>query len=79
MTLEQLDTVVRYVFGCHEYGRNSADAVCIKRTSPSGGGLAPIEAYLIVDGVESVPGGVFHYNGHDHCLAQMEELPPGSG
>ena len=79
MTLEQLDTVVRYVFGCHAYGRNSADAVCIKRTSPSGGGLAPIEAYLIVDGVESVPGGIYHYNGHDHCLAQMEELPPGAG
>lgn len=79
MTLEQLDTVVHYVFGCHGYGRNSADAVCIKRTSPSGGGLAPIEAYLIVDGVDSVPTGIYHYNGHDHCLVQLEELAPGEG
>jgi putative peptide maturation dehydrogenase len=79
MTLEQLDTVVRYVFGCHAYGRNSADAVCIKRTSPSGGGLAPIEAYLIIDGVESVPTGIYHYNGRDHSLVQMENLSPGEG
>lgn len=79
MTLEQLDTVVRYVFGCHAYGRNSADAVCIKRTSPSGGGLAPIEVYLIVDGVDSVPVGIYHYNGRDHSLVQMEELSPGEG
>jgi putative peptide maturation dehydrogenase len=79
MTLAQLDTVVRYVFGCHGYGRNSADAVCIKRTSPSGGGLAPIEAYLIIDRVESVPSGIYHYNGRDHCLVQVEELAPGEG
>jgi putative peptide maturation dehydrogenase len=79
MTLEQLDTVVRYVFGCHGYGRNSADALCIKRTSPSGGGLAPIEAYLIADGVQSVPSGIYHYNGRDHSLVQMEELHPGEG
>ena len=79
MTLEQLDVVVRYVFGCHGYGRNSADAVCIKRTSPSGGGLAPIEAYLIVDGVDSVPPGIYHYNGREHCLVQMEELSVGEG
>jgi putative peptide maturation dehydrogenase len=79
MTLEQLDTVVRYVFGCHAYGRNSADAVCIKRTSPSGGGLAPIEVYLIVAGVDSVPAGIYHYNGRDHSLVQVEALPPEEG
>lgn len=79
MTLDQLDTVVRYVFGCHGYGQNSADAVCIKRTSPSGGGLAPVEAYLIVDGVDTVPTGIYHYNGRDHTLVRIEELASGEG
>jgi putative peptide maturation dehydrogenase len=68
MTLAELDTVLRYVFGCHGYGRNSADVVCIKRTSPSGGGLAPVEAYAIVSDVQDVTPGVYHYNGRDHTL-----------
>ena len=79
MTVAQLDTVMRYVFGCHGYGLNSADVVCIKRTSPSGGGLAPVEAYAIVDGVDGVAPGIYHYNGRDHSLVRKAELTSGEG
>jgi putative peptide maturation dehydrogenase len=77
MTLDQLDNVLRYVFGCHGYRSTVADIVCIKRTSPSGGGLHPIEAYPIVNNVSGVPPGVYHYNARDHSLSLLLELDAG--
>lgn len=74
MTLEQFDTVLRYAFGCHGYGRTVGDTILIKRTSPSGGGLHPVEAYPIVTSVEGIPPGIYHYNAGDHSLALIEEL-----
>jgi putative peptide maturation dehydrogenase len=79
MTLEQLDTVLRYVFGCHGYGTTTAGVVCIKRTSPSGGGLQPIEAYPIVSNVTGVQPGIYHYNVRDHALTLLSELEPAEG
>jgi putative peptide maturation dehydrogenase len=79
MTLAQLDTVLRYVFGAHGYGRNVADVVCIKRTSPSGGGLHPIDVYPIITNVDGVPAGIYHYNVREHALARLSELPPSEG
>lgn len=74
MTLDQLDVVLRYVFGVHGYARNAADDVCIKRTSPSGGGLHPIEAYPIVTNVEGAEPGIYHYNCGDHSLTKLEDV-----
>jgi putative peptide maturation dehydrogenase len=74
MTLEQLDTVLRYVFGCHGYARNAAGALCLKRTSPSGGGLHPVEAYPVISNVSGVEPGIYHYNGRDHALSRVAGL-----
>jgi putative peptide maturation dehydrogenase len=74
MTLEQLDTVLRYVFGCHGYAATLSGVVCIKRTSPSGGGLQPIEAYPVVTNVEGVPPGIYHYDVRDHALTPLSGL-----
>ena len=79
MALAELDTVLRYVFGIQGYARNAADVVCIKRTSPSGGGLHPVEAYPIVNHVEGVRPGLYHYNAHDHSLELLYELDPDEG
>jgi putative peptide maturation dehydrogenase len=74
MTLEQLDTVLRYVFGCHGYARNAAGVLCIKRTSPSGGGLHPVEAYPVISNVSGVEPGIYHYNARDHALIRLADL-----
>lgn len=74
LTADELGTVLRYVFGCHGYGRNVADVVCIKRTSPSGGGLHPIEVYPIVADVVGLDPGIYHYNVRDHALAPVSPL-----
>lgn len=76
VTLEQLDTVMRYVFGCHGYSTTPEGIVRIKRTSPSGGGFHPTEVYPIVSNVEGVAPGVYHYNVHDHSLGLLRELDP---
>jgi len=49
------------------------DAVFLKKTSPSGGGLHATEAYLIVQNVEGIEPGLYHYHPIDHAL---EPLPP---
>jgi putative peptide maturation dehydrogenase len=74
MSAAQLDTVLRYVFGCHGYGTTVADTVCIKRTSPSGGALHPVDAYPIISRVDGVEPGIYHYNVRDHALGLLSEL-----
>jgi putative peptide maturation dehydrogenase len=74
MTLEDLSTVLHYVFGCHGYATTVADVVSIKRTSPSGGGLHPIEAYPIVRDVRGVAPGIYHYDPRGHSLTLVSEL-----
>jgi putative peptide maturation dehydrogenase len=74
MTAEDLGTVLHYVFGCHGYARANAGLVCIKRTSPSGGGLHPIEAYPIVRDVRGIQPGIYHYAADRHALVPIADL-----
>jgi SagB-type dehydrogenase family enzyme len=38
------------------------------RTAPSAGALYPIETYVVVNRVDGVPAGVYHYSVREHCL-----------
>lgn len=42
------------------------------RTAPSAGALYPIESYLIINNVENVPKGVYHYLIKDHALEELK-------
>ena len=42
------------------------------RTVPSAGGLYPIETYLVVNNVEDVPQGVYHYSVQQHLLEELQ-------
>jgi SagB-type dehydrogenase family enzyme len=41
-----------------------------RRAAPSAGGTYPLEIYLVIgeDGIETIQGGVFHYEVEDHIL-----------
>jgi putative peptide maturation dehydrogenase len=78
MTVEQLSTILRYVFGCHGYAGMARDGMMIKRTSPSGGGLHAIEAYPFVARVDGVPCGLYHYNVRDHSLELIAPVDAGA-
>lgn len=51
--------------------------VAIKRTSPSGGALHPIEAYPLVMHVEGLQPGFYHYEPATHMMALLEAIPSG--
>ncbi|MGH8085963.1 MAG: putative peptide maturation dehydrogenase [Lysobacter sp.] len=59
------------VFAAKAQVRVSDDTVFLKKTSPSGGGLHPVEAYLVVQYVEGVAPGLYHYHAAEHALEPM--------
>lgn len=72
LALQAFAQVLERVF--HARGQvHAADAFdVLKKTSPSGGALHPTEAYLIVQRVEGIPPGLYHYHAGAHAL---EPLP----
>lgn len=68
VTLEQLATILGTVWGCHGVTGFSEEVAMVKKTSPSGGGLHPIEVYPLVRDVAGIPAGLYHYNIRDHTL-----------
>ena len=76
MTLDQLATILGTVWGCHGLAGFSDEVAMIKKTSPSGGGLHPIEVYPLVRDVDGVSAGLYHYNVRDHALELRSSLTP---
>ena len=72
--LEELAVVLRYVFGYQAYAPLFGEVMTLKRTSPSSGGLHPVEAYPLVCNVDGLGPGLYHYNPRDHTLEQIAEL-----
>lgn len=48
----------------------------LKKNSPSAGGLHPVEAYLLVQHVEGVAPGLYHYRPDTHALEPLKALTP---
>jgi putative peptide maturation dehydrogenase len=67
--------LMQRVFSAQSQVRVSDDTVFLKKTSPSGGGLHPIEAYLVVQNVEGVAPGLYHYHALDHALEPLSAPP----
>jgi putative peptide maturation dehydrogenase len=67
--------LMQRVFAAQAEVRVSDDTVFLKKNVPSGGGLHPMEAYLIVQHVEGVPPGLYHYQAQSHALEPL----PGPG
>ncbi len=43
------------------------------RTSPSAGGLYPVETYVVIQNVEQVPAGLYHLNVRDWSLEELRQ------
>lgn len=69
---EVLARMLQRVFAAQAQVRVCDDTTFLKKTSPSGGGLHATEAYLIVQKVEGIAPGLYHYHPVDHAL---EPLP----
>jgi putative peptide maturation dehydrogenase len=74
LSLHVMSAVLLDVFGCHGYAQLAPGVVGLHKTSPSGGGLHPIEAYPLVLRVNGVDPGLYHYRVEDHTLELLEPL-----
>lgn len=74
LSMEQLSVVLDQVWGCHGTFAVNEDLVFLKKTSPSGGSLHPVEVYPLVSGVDGLEPGLYHYRTRDHALELLREL-----
>jgi putative peptide maturation dehydrogenase len=74
LAFDDLSVVLRSVFGIHGAATALPGVVTLKRTSPSGGGLHPVEAYLLVASVDGLAPGLYRYLTESHALELIEGL-----
>jgi putative peptide maturation dehydrogenase len=74
MTIAQLSTILRTVFGAQGTVDLGNGYVLQKKTSPSGGALHPIEAYPLIRRVEGFQPGLYHYDVERHALELLEAM-----
>jgi putative peptide maturation dehydrogenase len=74
LSQRELAVILYYVFGCHGYTAMSDDVVALRKTSPSGGALHPIECYPLLVSVEGIDPGVYHYDVARHALEPLARL-----
>lgn len=75
VSLEQLAVVLYEVFGCRAYTLvHDQVVVGLRKGSPSGGGLHPVEAYPLLRNVEGAEPGLYHYRVSDHMLELVAAL-----
>ncbi|MDR7135596.1 putative peptide maturation dehydrogenase [Lysobacter niastensis] len=71
LPLELFAQLLQRVFAAQAEVRVSDDTVFLKKNVPSGGGLHPMECYLIVQHVEGVAPGLYHYQAQQHALEPL--------
>ena len=71
LPVEQLSRVLARAFGSRGELHAAEDFDVAKKTSPSGGGLHPTECYLVVQRVEGLPPGLYHYHAGTHGLEPL--------
>src|SRR5438067_516275 len=75
VSLEELSVLLFYTFACRGYARLEAELVALHKTSPSGGGLHPTEAYPLIRDVDGLEPGMYHYDAGRHVLEVVAHLP----
>ena len=75
LKLSALGTLLGLTWGVREWAPVPGVGRFALKTSPSGGALHPIEAYVLVRRVNGVAQGLYHYNSEHH---QLELLRPGA-
>jgi len=74
VALPDLASLLHRVFGAQATKELAPGAVALKKNSPSGGGLHPIEAFVLVQRVEGLAPGLYHYHSTGHALQVLREL-----
>jgi SagB-type dehydrogenase family enzyme len=76
LDIKELSTLLFTAFGrfhgeSEELKELNLEDFCLRKTSPSGGGIHPTEAYLVAFNVTGLKPGIYHYTVFDHTLTQV--------
>ncbi|CAD7375375.1 putative peptide maturation dehydrogenase [Xanthomonas arboricola] len=63
--------IMERTFAANALLEADAETVFLKRSSPSGGGLHPLDAYLFIRNVSGLADGIYHYLPIDHALEPL--------
>ena len=75
---ERFGTVLYQAFGARAVDEYAPDIFLLKKGVPSAGSLHPVEAYVLVQRVEGITPGLYHYHPVDHALELLRLLPDGT-
>lgn len=76
LELRALATLLRFSFGVHGWIAGGPMGRYALKTSPSGGALTPLEAYVAVRRVRGLAPGLYHYDSVRHRLARLRRRVP---
>lgn len=71
-----LSTMLHRVWGAVGTRELAPGAVAVKKTSPAGGGLHAVEAYVLVQRAQGLAPGLYHYLAMQHALEPMQAMDP---
>ncbi|MEO8670369.1 MAG: putative peptide maturation dehydrogenase [Tahibacter sp.] len=71
LSLDLLAQLMERTFAARGQVQVREDTVVIKRSSPSGGGLHPIDCYVLVQNVADLASGIYHYHPVAHALEPL--------
>jgi len=74
LSLQQFSSVLYRAFGARAENDFATGVQLLKKGVPSAGGLHPTEAYLLVQRVDGVAPGLYHYHPVDHALEPITAL-----
>jgi putative peptide maturation dehydrogenase len=74
LSASALGAMLARACGCHAQTEVIPGQWIVKKSHPSGGGLHPLEAYLLVRRVEGTAPGLYHYHAGDHALEPLQAL-----
>lgn len=74
LPLAVVTRLLQRTFGAQDQRMMAPDAWVLKKAVPSAGGLHPVEAYVLVQRVEGVPAGLYHYHPVKHTLTPLKYL-----
>ncbi|MBV7534366.1 putative peptide maturation dehydrogenase [Duganella sp. sic0402] len=72
--LEVAARLLQRTFAAQEVRKVGPHSSVLKKTSPSGGGLHPIEAFVLAQRVDGVAPGLYHYHPISHELRPLQTL-----
>lgn len=76
ISTDDLSQVLAQTFAARGQSEVVPGAFAMKKGSPSGGGLHPIEAFVLVQRVDGLPAGLYHYDCMKHRLAALAPEAP---